>query len=219
MAAKREVTQAHDPAAGTNGVKLELQSTIDLVTRARDGDGAAWDVVFKRCEKGLRRFAAGRLPVQCRGMNDTEDLVQDTVISALKRLDHVELRHQGALLAYLRQAVLNRIIDEVRRRNRRPTVVSLPEDQEGHELSPLEQVIGRQNVERYELALERLRPRDREAIVMRLEHQATYDAIAEHFGLPTANAARVAVKRALLRLAQQMAVRPPRAAAPPPEPR
>ena len=71
MAAKREVTQAHDPAAGTNGVKLELQSTIDLVTRARDGDGAAWDVVFKRCEKGLRRFAAGRLPVQCRGMNDT----------------------------------------------------------------------------------------------------------------------------------------------------
>ena len=190
---------------------LDLQSTLDLLARARAGDEAAWEVVFRRCERGLRRFAAGRLPVQCRGMTDTEDLVQDTVVSALKRLDHLEFRHEGALLAYLRQAVLNRIIDEVRRRNRRPALVSLPDDQADQALSPLELVIGRQNVDRYELALARLRPRDREVIVMRLEHQAEYAAVAEHFGLPTPNAARVAVKRALFRLAQEMARQAPSA--------
>ena len=40
---------------------------------------------------------------------------------------------------------------------------------------------------------------------MRLEHQASYDVMAAHLAMPSANAARVAVKRALFRLAQAMA--------------
>jgi RNA polymerase sigma-70 factor (ECF subfamily) len=142
-------------------------------------------------------------------MNDTEDLVQDTVINAMRRIEFVEIAHEGALLAYLRQAVLRRIIDEVRKRNRRPLAVSLPDNQADAGLSPLDQVIGQQNVARYEAALTTLRPRDREAIVMRLEHQASYDAMAAHFAMPSANAARVAVKRALFRLAHAMAAPPP----------
>ncbi len=187
------------------GGPLELQSTLELLDRAKGGDELARDVVFRRCVRGLKRFAAGRLPVRCRGMNDTEDLVQDTVASALRRLDRFEIRHEGALLAYLRQAVLNRIIDEVRKKNRRPLAVTLPEDYVDGGTSPLERVIGLQNVERYEAALRQLRPRDREAIVMRLEQQIGYDLMAKHLGMPSPNAARVAVKRALFRLAQKMA--------------
>jgi RNA polymerase sigma factor (sigma-70 family) len=139
-------------------------------------------------------------------MNDTEDLVQETVIRALNRLDQFEFRHAGALLAYLRQSMLNRIIDEVRRTSRRPVPVTLAEDQVDKGDSPLETAIGRQNIERYEAALSRLRPRDREAIVLRLEQQVEYVELAVQLGMPTPNAARVAVKRALYRLAHEMAV-------------
>jgi RNA polymerase sigma-70 factor (ECF subfamily) len=198
-------TQPTKPPAASPPPPLELQSTFDLLARARGGDDVARDVVFRRCVKGLRRFAAGRLPLRCRGMTDTEDLVQDTVASALRRLDHFEIRHAGALLAYLRQAVLNRIIDEVRKKNRRPVAVSLPENQVDTGISPLEHVIGLQNVERYEAALRQLKLRDQEAIVLRLEQQFGYEAMAEHLGVPSPNAARVAVKRALFRLAQKMA--------------
>lgn len=183
---------------------LEMQSTLNLLDRARAGDEAARDIVFRRCVKGLRRFAAGRLPARCRGMNDTEDLVQDTVASALRRLDRFVIRHEGSLQAYLRQAVLNRVIDEVRKKNRRPDAVSLAENHVDGGLSPLEQVIGLQNLQRYEAALRQLRPRDQEAIVMRLEQQTGYDAMAEQLGMPSPNAARVAVKRALFRLARKM---------------
>ena len=139
-------------------------------------------------------------------MNDTEDLVQETVMRALNRLDRFEFRHEGALLAYLRQSLLNRIVDEVRKTTRRPLNVTLGEDHVDRGESPLEAAIGRQNIDRYEAALARLRPRDRVAIVLRLEQQAGYEDVAVQLGMPSPNAARVAVKRALYRLAQEMAV-------------
>jgi RNA polymerase sigma factor (sigma-70 family) len=188
---------------------LSVCSTVDLLERARDGNEVAWEVVFRRCVRGLRRFAVGRLPNQCRGMNDTEDLVQDTVIRALSHLDQFESRHEGALLAYLRQSLLNRIVDEVRKTSRRPLAVALAEEHVDGGASPLEAAIGRQNVERYEIALAQLRPRDREAILLRLEQQLSYEDLAVQLGMPSSNAARVAVKRALYRLAQEMAVEVP----------
>lgn len=196
------------PAALGARDELSVCSTVDLLDRARGGNEAAWEMVFRRCVRGLRRFAVGRLPAPCRGMNDTEDLVQDTVIRALGHLDRFEFRHEGALLAYLRQSLLNRIVDEVRKTSRRPLEVSLPEEHVDHGASPLEAAIGQQNIERYELALARLRPRDREAIVLRLEQQVGYEDLAVQLGMPSPNAARVAVKRALYRLANQMATKP-----------
>ena len=191
---------------GTGRDDLSMCSTIDLLERARAGNDTAWEIVFRRCVRGLRRFAVGRLPSQCRGMNDTEDLVQETVMRALNRLDRFEFRHEGALLAYLRQSLLNRIVDEVRKTTRRPLNVTLGEDHVDRGESPLEAAIGRQNIDRYEAALARLRPRDRVAIVLRLEQQAGYEDVAVQLGMPSPNAARVAVKRALYRLAQEMAV-------------
>jgi RNA polymerase sigma factor (sigma-70 family) len=196
------------PAPARADENLAGCSTVDLLARARDGNDAAFDIVFERCVRGLRRFAAGRLPTQCRGMNDTEDLVQDTVIRALHHLDGFEFRHEGALLAYLRQSLLNRIVDEVRKASRRPLAVTLGEEHEDRAESPLDAAIGRENVERYEEALARLRARDRAAIVLRLEQQAGYEELAVQLGMPSPNAARVAVKRALFRLAERMAVEP-----------
>ena len=183
---------------------LAADETVRLLQAARLGDDAALERLFERCIPPLRRWAHGRLPASARGMLDTADLVQDTVISALRALDGFESRHQGALQAYLRQAVMNRIRDAIRYGRRRPYQVDVPRDLVDAELSPLEQAIGTENVERYERALARLAPSDREAIIGRLELQYSYDELALSLDKPSAPAARMAVTRAMKRLADEM---------------
>jgi RNA polymerase sigma-70 factor (ECF subfamily) len=189
-----------DPPQSPSG----LETTQDLLARVHAGDREALDLLFARCLPPLRRWARGRLPVASRSVLDTQDLVQETLLHALSRLDHFESRHEGALQAYLRQAVLNRIRDEARRIGRRPVQTELGESQPAEGASPLDIAIGRQGVERYEAALTKLRPTDREAIVGRLEMQYDYQELAMILGKPNANAARVAVTRALARLLEHM---------------
>lgn len=186
------------------GTPNPLATTVELLDRVRHGDRDALDQLFSRCLPPLRRWARGRLPASARGALDTQDLVQDTVLNSLRRLDQFESRHEGALQAYLRQAVLNRIRDEARRFTRRPAAAELTDSQPSESASPLDIAIGRQGVARYEAALQKLRPADREAIVGRLELQYDYKELAVLLGKPNANAARVAVTRALARLMEQL---------------
>lgn len=181
-----------------------IATTVELLARARAGDRAAVEAIFARCMPTLRRWARGRLPAAARGALDTQDLVQDTVLKALQHLDHFESRHEGALQAYLRQAVLNRIRDEARRVARRPAPAELDDGFAFEGASPLDIAIGREGVERYEAALQRLRPADREAVIGRLELQHDYQQLAVMLGKPSANAARVSVTRALGRLLEEM---------------
>ena len=120
---------------------LSDEPTIELVVRARGGDRNAVEALLQRCLPSLRRWAHGRLPSAARGAFDTEDIVQDAALHALRRLDVFEPRHVGAMQAYLRQSVINRIRDEVRRIGRRPPPLELPEDQPAERTSQLELAI------------------------------------------------------------------------------
>jgi RNA polymerase sigma-70 factor (ECF subfamily) len=180
------------------------EATLELLNRARGGDDGALEQILGRCIPPLQRWAHGRLPSLNRGMMETADLVQDTVIAVLRRLDRFEVRHQGALQAYLRHALMNRIRDAIRKDRRRPSRVDLPEHLEDHGTSALDQLIGSENVSRYEEAVRQLSARDREAIVGRLELQYSYEQLAVVLDKPTANAARVAVTRAMKRLVEVM---------------
>jgi RNA polymerase sigma factor (sigma-70 family) len=181
-----------------------LDSTFDLVLRAKAGDRDAVDRLFARHLPGLRRWASGRLPRWTRDLMDTDDLVQETVLRAVKRIESFVPQHEGALQAYLRQAIVNRIRDEVRRSVRSPMAAELDDNQAAETASPLEEAIGREAVDRYEAALARLRPEEREAIVARVEMDCSYQEVAQALDKPSADAARMAVSRALLRLAEEM---------------
>ena len=194
---------AEGQPAAANG-PAGLESTVALVEQAKTGDRDALDRLFTRFLPSLRRWASGRLPRWTRDLMDTDDLVQETVIRAVKRIDHFESRHEGALQAYLRQAVLNRIRDEVRRSKRSPVATPLDDNASDHGASPLENAIGAEALARYESALARLRPEEREAIVARVEMDGSYQEVAQALGKPSADAARMAVSRALLRLAEEM---------------
>jgi RNA polymerase sigma-70 factor (ECF subfamily) len=183
---------------------LPAETTLDLVQLAKAGDLAARDRLFARHLPLLKRWAHGRLPRWTRDLMDTDDIVQETVLRAIKRIGEFESRHPGALQAYLRQAIVNRIRDEARRMGRSPGFSAVPEELHDRGPSPLEEAIGTEAVERYEAALARLRPEDREAVVARVEMDCSYEDLAELLGKPSADAARMAVSRALLRLAEEM---------------
>lgn len=187
-------------------VLLSDEPTIELVIRARAGDRAAGEALLQRCLPSLKRWAHGRLPIAARGYLDTGDLVQEAALHAVRRLDAFEPRHVGAMQAYLRQSVINRIRDEVRRVVRQPTPVELPEDLTSDRTSPLEVAIQAETYERYRQALTQLKSRDREMVVARIEVQWSIAEIAQRFGLRTVEAARMAVTRALRRLTAQMSV-------------
>jgi RNA polymerase sigma-70 factor (ECF subfamily) len=184
--------------------RVALDTTFDLVERAKAGDDDALNRLFARYLPSLRRWASGRLPRWSRDLMDTDDLVQETVVRAVKRIDRFESRHEGALQAYLRQAIVNRIRDEVRRARRAPAPAPLDDNEKATDASPLEAAIGEEALERYEAALARLRPEEREAVIARVEMDGSYQDVAVALGKPSADAARMAVSRALVRLAREM---------------
>lgn len=179
---------------------------MQLLARARQGDSAALDEVFARAIPPLSRWARGRLPRWARDMIDTDDLVQDTVINTLKRLDVFEYRVDSALQAYLRQAVMNRIRNEIRRATRHPAPETLDSAAPDDGQSPLEELIGKQTLEAYDEAMTALEPQEREAIIGRVELGLGYDELAAMMGRPSADAARMAVGRALLKLAKLLKI-------------
>jgi RNA polymerase sigma-70 factor (ECF subfamily) len=137
-------------------------------------------------------------------MADTQDLVQETALQVFKRLEAFEPRGEGALQAYLRQAVMNRVRNELRNRGRRPAFESLDDRAPGDDTSPLEAAIRQEQFDRYEAALERLGQQERELLVARLELGLTYEEMADALAKPSWNAARMATARALLRLADEL---------------
>jgi RNA polymerase sigma-70 factor (ECF subfamily) len=179
-------------------------ATLVLLERVRAGDTAALNRLLDRYLPRLSRWASGRLPRWARDVSDTDDLVQDTLIRSVANLDHFEARGEGALQAYLRGAVMNRIRDEIRRRRRTPNKGPLDAALPAAGQSPLETAIGAEPLAKYDRALERLEAETREAVIARIEMGCSYAEIAELLDKPSADAARMTVSRALLRLAEEM---------------
>jgi RNA polymerase sigma-70 factor (ECF subfamily) len=94
--------------------------------------------------------------------------------------------------------------NSIRGAARRPAAVELESHIPDVQTSPLEAAIGRETLETYERGLERLRPEEREAIIGRVELGMSYADLAAALGKPSANAARMTVVRALVRLAAEM---------------
>lgn len=183
---------------------LSDEPTIELVMKAQGGDRMAVEALLQRCLPQLKRWAHGKLPASARGSLDTGDLVQEAAMHVVQRLDVFQPRHVGAMQAYLRMSVINRIRDEIRRIGRHPAPVELPEDHPGDVTSPLEVTLQDESYDRYRQALGHLKPRDREMVVARVEAQWSMAEIAGQFGMRTVDGARMAVTRALKKLSANM---------------
>jgi RNA polymerase sigma-70 factor (ECF subfamily) len=181
-----------------------VESTFELIERIKSGDAAARERLFARLVQPLRRFASGRLPHWARDLTDTDYLVQDALLQTFKKIGEFEPRRVGGLQAYLRQAILNRLRDELRRKARQGQAVTVDDIEADDNDSPLEHAIGREAIERYERALAGLSVEERTAIIAKVEWNYSYEEIALELGKPTPDAARKAAQRALIKLAERM---------------
>lgn len=185
-------------------METEVENSVRLLERARSGDEAALNALLLRYLPRMRRWAAGRLPQAARGALDTDDVVQETIVKAVRHLDRLQIRNAGALQAYLRHALTNRLIDAYRQADRKAKETAVDSELPAEDTSPLEAAIGRETLARYEQALRRLKNEDRQAVVLRIELCYEYEEIAGMLGKSSAASARVAVSRALARLSREM---------------
>jgi RNA polymerase sigma-70 factor (ECF subfamily) len=181
-----------------------LESTAVLLERIREGDEVARDRLLARYLPILRSWSHGRLPAHARGLADTDDLVQISLVQALNHLKTFEVRREGAFLAYLRQIALNAVRQEIRRASRRPSGIEADENLPDGARPAIEEAIGRETLECYEAALQELTEDQREAVILRIEFGMSFPEVAEAMGKPSPNAARMLVVRALVHLAERM---------------
>jgi RNA polymerase sigma-70 factor (ECF subfamily) len=191
--------------ATSPGPSVNAVTSFELVIRAKAGDRAALETLFSRYSVRLQRWAHGRLPPGARGALQTYDLVQETLKSAYEHLDDFSPRHEGAFQGFVRTILRNRLNDILRQFQRRGAPEVLDTALAGHETSPFEHAAFAETLARYDAALDRLRPEEKELIIARVELCLSHAEIAEQFGKPTAGAANMAVSRAMVRLAQEMA--------------
>ena len=180
---------------------FDPERSVELLRMAQAGDEQARNDLLARYLPRLSAWASRRLPRGVRSMLDTGDIVQDAIIATLRHLDRIEVRTDNAFEIYVKQAIRNRIIDIYRRpkRIRQQLNDVLPARQP----SALDEVIGQEAQERYDAALEALSESDCQLVVMHTELGMRVGQIAEELGKST-DAARMALKRALKRLAEEM---------------
>ena len=177
-------------------------ATEVLLTRARVGDIEAREELYQRFLPILMRWAHRRLPLRARDLTETADIVQITLLRSLNRLEKFDAYGEGAFLAYLRRILLNVVREEIRRSSRRGMPEALDETLASPYASVVEQVIGQDQIERYERALALLDEERQQAVLLRVEFGYTYAQIAEALAKPSPDAARMVVARAFAELAR-----------------
>jgi RNA polymerase sigma-70 factor (ECF subfamily) len=179
----------------------ELLLTTDLLRQAKQGDPVALNHLLTRYLPRLQRWASGRLPGYARSLLETTDLVHETLLKAIAGLDSIDVHRPGGFQAYVRQAILNGIRDQVRWAKRRPGSDIASKVLADHSPSPLENAIGTELFNRYERARAQLSDEERLLVHLKIELDLGYAEIAAMTERPSRDAARMAVQRAARKLA------------------
>ncbi len=181
---------------------MDFSRTMVLVDKAKQGDGAAKEELYRRVLPKLERFAHGRIPLSMRRMADTQEVVAEAVFRSLGKLDTFVPHREGAFMQYLGKIIVNRIRDLARRKRRESPM----EDEAlipGDETGPVEQAVGTETYNRYREALESLNEDQRTAVVLHVEMGYAPKELAEALGRGP-DAARKVLCRGLENMAQKM---------------
>ena len=135
---------------------------------------------------------------------DTDDLVQITLIRALESVQGFQPQREGAFLSYLRSILMNALRDQLRRAHVRRAGEIVDDHVSDPSPTVLDEVIGKDTMERYDAALAELTESQREAVILRLEFGYSHLEIADAIGVSSADAARMLIGRAMVRLAELM---------------
>ena len=161
--------------------------------------------LLARILPGIASWAHHRLPRRARRRADTGDLVQEAALGAVQNLSPDDLRSPAAVESYIRQSIRNRIVDEIRRSGKVEVAgggsSELARDSGP---SPLDGVLETEDRRRFRAALARLEEDEQLLVVGRVDLELSYRDLASATGRPTADAARAATRRAVLKIAREV---------------
>jgi RNA polymerase sigma-70 factor (ECF subfamily) len=161
---------------------LALKKTQQLVTMAQEGDDIALDQLCSVYGERIRRIVRFRMGPALRAQLESMDLVQETLIEAIKDLGDFTFSNDGDFLRWLSSIVENTIRDnvdrihaakrDVRRQvslNRIATHTNHP-GLDGHlpaaTTTPSVVLSLREDLDKLEQAMDRLKPQYREVLVL-----------------------------------------------------
>lgn len=159
---------------------IEL-AVVDLVSRARRGDGASFEELIRRHERLALGVAFGVL-------HDSQlagDVVQEAFLKAWRRLG--DLSQPASFASWLCGIVRNLCVDQKRRK--RLAVCGIEEargEADGKSREPGDEMYRREQSQRISAALESLDELTRSAVVLRYYENLSSKEIGEMLGLSSA---------------------------------
>jgi RNA polymerase sigma factor (sigma-70 family) len=143
-----------------------------LIWKCKRGSRAAFRRIYEKYESDLRTLAANLLDDK----TAAEDVVQDVFLSLLQIVDKLELR--SSLAGYLKTCVANRSRDYVRRSQRRIKAANDAENLMPGNNGPIHMVIKSEELRKLGAAMNQIPYEQREAVVLHLNGQMKFRAIA-----------------------------------------
>ncbi len=176
--------------------ELQYSTTTYLLNGLRSGDSNAINKLMQIYQPLLLRWAHGRIPEQAKNYVETIDLVQETMLLALKSKSKIKADNAGAFFCYLRTIFINQIKQELRKN--KPFHVALTTQFNQSEVMSYEEDLD--SLHAYDQAINLLSEEEKQMVVMRIEFGLSHHEIAVLTGRNSPDAARVFIKRALDKL-------------------
>lgn len=151
------------------------------------------ETLYRKHAAAVFRFACGL----CGDRSAAEDLVSETFVRLVTRSPRIETR---TALAYLLAIARNTFLSGLRRRRRE---VPLTDDVPAREHDPDARLDDRSRLDAVSKALGKLPEGERSALLLRVDHELSYEDVAAALGIAV-GAARVRVHRARLRLTEAL---------------
>jgi RNA polymerase sigma-70 factor (ECF subfamily) len=184
--------------------RADLRTTHTLLGEAASGNREAIEALCERFRPRLMAWAHGRIGHKYRDLLATDEIVNDALVRSINRLATFKDQREDGFIAYLMTVVTNIIRDEIRRVDRRPGKVEVPDDLASVASTPLDDYVAREDWNLYQQGLSKLSADDRDIIRGRVELGMSMTELAIHTGRSSPAAAGMAFRRATARLAQLM---------------
>lgn len=158
---------------------------VELVRRARSGDGSAWEEIVSTYSRRIFNLAYRFTS----NIESAEDLTQDVFIRVHRSLDQYDAKH-GELSNWLMRLARNLVIDDYRHRQRNPqnSMADAVDDHEYHLRSA--GTSAHREMERKEVAsqvqegIDKLPPDLRTCVILRDIEELTYQEIVDVLKIP-----------------------------------
>jgi RNA polymerase sigma-70 factor (ECF subfamily) len=186
---------ASAPASGDSEAQLRTAEHDEdiLLALARGERRRALSLCVQRHGRSIGKLCMAMLGSQ----QDADDVTQETLLVAHHAF--ADFRQEGSVRAWLLGIARNKCLQHLEKRRRRSARLRLVRDADA-EAAPLDQELhARKRAEQARALLERVRPSDRDALLLRYCGELSFKEVAAACGIEEA-AARKRVSRALLAL-------------------